>query len=197
MQWPDYNLGVPTQSRLSRISSTHILFLLAVGLPLVVSLAYLSVGAHTPSGAPMLPLDDAYIHLQYAWQAAHGQFLHYNPGDTPTSGATSLLYMLLLALGFLAGIGKETMPFVTLVFGVALFAGSSLTLADLARRAARWVGISENLSAFAAVILFAGSGWMAWSFLSGMETGLLITLVVIALWAQVTRRLKLMVVSSA
>jgi hypothetical protein len=144
----------------------------------------------------MLPLNDAYIHLQYAWQAARGQFMQYNPGDTPTSGATSLLYMLLLALGFLAGLSKETMPAAVLVLGVALYVISSVTLADLARRTARQLGLDEKVATLAAIILFAGSGWMAWSFLSGMETGLLIALVSVTLWAQLTRRLTLMAIAS-
>ena len=115
----------------------------------MVSATFIRAGARTPNGAPVLPLDDAYIHLQYAWQASRGQFMQYNPGDTPTSGATGLLYVLLLALGFLAGIGKDAMLSVV------------------------------------------------WSFLSGMETGLLVALVIIALWAQVTRRFAIMAASSA
>ena len=171
--------------------------LVAIGLPLVVSAIYLRLGARTPAGSPMLPLDDAYIHLQYAWQAARGQFMQYNPGDVPTSGATSLLYLLVLAGGFLAGISKDSMPWAVLGLGLALYVTSSILLTDLARRTARMLGLNEIISTLLAVILFAGSGWMAWSFMSGMETGLLITLVSLALWAQVTRRLGLMVIAGA
>jgi hypothetical protein len=193
----DYNPGVPITFHSLRLSSAHVVFLLAVGLPFVVSMAYLNAGARTPSGALMLPLDDAYIHLQYAWQAAHGHFLQYNTGETPTTGATSLLYVLMLALGFLTGIGKDAMPSAILVLGAALFVASTVTLADLARHLARLVGVDANLSSLAAIALFAGSGWMAWSFLSGMETGLLFTLGVVGLWAHVTRRIKLMALASA
>jgi len=166
--------------------------LLAAGLPLILSALYFNAGARTAAGLPMLPLDDAYIHLQYAWQAAHGQFMQYNPGDTPTSGATSLLYMLLLAAGFSLGLGKDMMPALVVFTGTVRFALSTVTLADLARRAARLLGVSEDLSALATILLFGGSGWMAWCFLSGMETGLLIALVSLALWAQVTRRMALL-----
>lgn len=121
--------------------------LLAAGLPLFLSALYFNAGARTPAGLPMLPLDDAYIHLQYVWQAAHGQFMQYNPGDTPTSGATSLLYMLLLAAGFSLGLGKDMMPALVVLAGTLLFVFSTVTLADLARRAARLLGVSEDLSA--------------------------------------------------
>ncbi len=48
-----------------------------------------------------MPLDDAYIHFQYARSIATGQPYAYNPGLPPTSGATSFLYPYLLALGYL------------------------------------------------------------------------------------------------
>ncbi len=192
-----YNPRVIAVARRIQRSSELIIRLLAIGLPLVVSAAYLRLGARTPAGSPMLPLDDAYIHLQYAWQAAHGQFMQYNPGDAPTSGATSLLYLLLLASGFLAGFSKDSLPWAVLGLGLVLYVASTLLLTDLARRAARALGIDENLSAVLALALFAGSGWMAWSFMSGMETGLLIAFVSLVLWAQVTRRLTLMVIAGA
>ena len=39
-------------------------------------------------GEILMPLDDAYIHFQYAKQTANGHPYIYNPGDDPTSGAT-------------------------------------------------------------------------------------------------------------
>ena len=47
---------------------------------LLSGLLFLGYGAHTADGAPVLPLDDSYIHLQYAEQAAHGHFFQYNTG---------------------------------------------------------------------------------------------------------------------
>jgi hypothetical protein len=145
----------------------------------------------------MLPLDDAYIHLQYAWQAAQGQFMHYNPGAAPTSGATSLLYVWLLAAGFALGISRAALPTVEVAVGALLFVVSTFLVTDLARRAARLVGQNPPLTALLALALFGGSGWMAWCFLSGMETGLLITLACLALWALSTGRPALLAVAGA
>lgn len=174
-----------------KLLAAHFILIFAVALSLTVSTLYLSTGAQTSSGEPVLPLDDAYIHLQYAWQAAHGQFLQYNPGEMPTTGATSLLYMILLALVFWAGISKETMPTIVLALGVSLFILSSVLITQLARHLAKRIGINEKFFALISAGLFAGSGWMAWGFLSGMETGLLIALVIALLWAYITRRTKL------
>jgi hypothetical protein len=169
--------------------------LLLLTIPLITALAatigglfVFSHAARLPDGTPTLALDDSYIHLQYAWQTAQGHFLQYNTGDAPTTGATSLLYMLLLAGGFAFGISRQAMPGVVLIFGGILFVLTAALLSDLARRVADRAGLSPAwLAGLLAGLLFAGSGWMAWSFLSGMETGLLILLVTGTLWASVRR----------
>src|SRR5262245_54825234 len=56
---------------------------------------------------PVMPLDDTYIHFQYARAIAQGQPLHYNPDQPATSGATSLLYPALLAVGYIIGFSGE------------------------------------------------------------------------------------------
>nr|MCU0475215.1 hypothetical protein [Anaerolineae bacterium] len=75
------------------------LLLLAAGM---VS-AMLAGAARGADGWPLMPVDDAYIHFQYAKQAATGQPFVYVAGDPATSGATSLVYPWLLAGGWLLG----------------------------------------------------------------------------------------------
>jgi hypothetical protein len=163
-------------------------------LALISGVVMLNQGAANADGVPALALDDAYIHLQYGWQAGHGHFLQYNTGDPPSTGATSLLYMLLLAGGFALGITRDAMPGILLGGGLILFPVGAALLADLTRRAAEGLyrrAPYDNtplpvFPAWSAGLLaggiFAGSGWMAWAYLSGMETGLLITLIIAALW---------------
>ncbi len=105
-------------------------------LAVVSGLTVLSQGARLADGSAVLPLDDAYIHLQYGWQASQGHFLQYNTGDTPTTGATSLLYLLLLAGGFALGIARTAMPDVMRGLGLILFPLAAALLADTARRLA-------------------------------------------------------------
>ncbi len=145
----------------------------------------------------VLPLDDSYIHLQYGWQAAQGDFLEYNPGDPPAAGATSLSYMLLLALGFVAGVSRASAPTMTLIIGIISFALSAALIADTARQLALRLGLSPGSTGLLAGLWFAGSGWMAWASLSGMDTGLLILFVSGALWASGTQRLRLAVLCAA
>src|SRR5512145_661208 len=69
----------------------------------VVFLAYVCASLTAGRGEPVMPLDDVYIHFQYAKQIAAGQPYVYNPGLPPSSGATSFLYPYLLAVGYLLG----------------------------------------------------------------------------------------------
>lgn len=151
-------------------------------------------GARLADGTPALTLDDSYIHLQYAWQTAQGHFLQYNTGDAPSTGATSLLYMLLLAGGFVLGISRQAMPAIALISGSTLFIISAALIADLACRLAQQSQCENSTIPAWGVgllvgVLFAGSGWMAWAYLSGMETGLLIILVIGTLWGVMTHRM--------
>lgn len=167
-------------------SPAPVLIPLAAALAALASAAiFYGAGAKMPGGVPVFPLDDSYIHMQYGWQAAQGHFLQYNTGDAPTTGATSLLYMLLLAAGFALGISREAMPAAAAGVGLASFALSAALVADAARRAAISAGEHTHaaLAGLLAGLLFAGSGWMAWMALSGMETGLYVLLVTAALWA--------------
>ena len=137
--------------------------LIAALLALVSGLVVLSQGVSLPDGSRVLPLDDAYIHLQYAWQAAQGHFLEYNTGDVPTTGATSLLYLLILAGGFALGITRTAMPGVMLAGGLGLFVLGAALIADLGWRMARRVGASlpfpNWIPGLLVGLLFAGSGW--------------------------------------
>lgn len=141
-----------------------------------------------PDQRILLPLDDSYIHLQYGWQAAQGHFLQYNTGDHPSTGATSLLYMLLIALGFSLGVSRDAMPVVILSVGAVCFASSAVLITDAGRRLAERLGLPVTLVSVLSGLWFAGSGWMAWAFLSGMETGLLMLFISGALWAVLARR---------
>src|SRR5689334_8068147 len=49
------------------------------------------------AGGPAAPLDDTFIHLQFARGFARGRFFEYVAGEGFSSGATSLLWPLLLA----------------------------------------------------------------------------------------------------
>ena len=49
------------------------------------------------------PLDDVFIHFDYARAAAEGHPFEWFAGNGYSSGNTSLLYPFVLAVGYLAG----------------------------------------------------------------------------------------------
>jgi len=117
------------------------------------------------------PLDDSWIHLQFARNLANGAGLSYNPGELVT-GSTAPLWTALLSLLYL-------LPASTVVVGAKLL-GTALHLAgiDAVWRLARALEIGRRGAALAA-FLFLATPWMVWSALSGMEIPLFILL---SLW---------------
>ena len=77
--------------------------ILPVRAPLVVGIvvvaSFLGLMLWTTEGHFVAQLSDLYVVAQYARALAEGHPFRYNAGEAPTSGATSLLYMLLLAVG--------------------------------------------------------------------------------------------------
>ncbi len=121
-------------------------------------------------GGMGFPLDDSWIHLQFAKNLAAGQGLSYNPGVAST-GSTAPLWTALLALGFLVPGGAIL---VSKLLGVALH----LVAVDASYVLARRLGLSQGLAALAGLLTLA-TYWLVWSALSGMEIPLFLAL---SLW---------------
>src|SRR5687768_15604817 len=119
--------------------------------------------------APLMPVDDAYIHFQYARQAAVGEPFVYNTGQDPSSGATSLLYPFVLAIGSkLDFTGLSLGYWAYLVGALALFASALIVrAASLAAGLPQWLAILMGLSV-------AAWGPFVWHAFSGMETALVV-----------------------
>ncbi len=149
-------------------------------------LAYISASLAAGRGTLLLPLDDVYIHFQYARQLAQGQSYIYNPGDPPTSGATSFIYPYVLAAGYLSGFHDLALGAWALGVGALALAGSMwlVYLLVRARAGPLWLGAG-------AACAFGLTGSSAWHFMSGMETGLLVFFTLFTLYAVVTTRLRL------
>ena len=76
-----------------------------VGLCLIASIA---IGSFVVMSAKLNhavnpPLDDSYIYYQYAKQIARGQLFRYQDGDQVSTGSSSILYPILVAPFWLAG----------------------------------------------------------------------------------------------
>ncbi len=110
------------------------------------------------------PLDDTYIHLQYAKLLSQGHPFHYVAGEGYTTGATSPLYIVLLAPFFWVGLGT---PALTYAIGAISLAAAA---AGAGLAAGRIAGGLRAALAAAALVLVCGS--VDYNALSGMETGL-------------------------
>jgi hypothetical protein len=119
------------------------------------------------------PLDDSFIHLQFARNLAAGHGLSYNPGQIVT-GSTAPLWTALLALLFLL---PGSVFLWVKIFGIALY----LAGVDATRRLATELGLSPGLATLAAALTLA-TGPLVWSALSGMEVPLFVLL---SLWGTI------------
>jgi uncharacterized protein YqgC (DUF456 family) len=149
-----------------------------LALALLVILGFLGARAWL-AGETSLPLDDPFIYFQYARQAAHGEFLRYTPGSPRSCGATSLLYLFVCSAAYLLGFRNEGMILFTDLLGVVLFLVSTAACWHLGRR------LGGRETGHAAALLFVLNGPLAWHFLSGMETGLFSTALLLVMWAWV------------
>ncbi len=124
-----------------------------------------------------VPLDDAWIHFQFARNLARGDGLSFNPGQ-PTPGSTAPLWTLLLAAIYLIGgrfpiAGQALSAICYLAMLTATYAlGKRVT----GRRRAAWL----------AGMVVAVNGRMVWAGLSALETCLFAALSLLAIGAHLS-----------
>lgn len=159
-------LDRPDASARPRTPGPRALFLL-LAFGLLAAGSYLAVEGFLLSSLSGLPLDDSWIHLQFARNLAHGDGLAYNPGQLVT-GSTAPLWTALLSVLFL--LPGDVVLWVKL-FGILLYlAGGAATW-----RLARDLGLGPGLAALAGGLTL-GTSWLVWSALSGMEIPLFVLL---------------------
>jgi hypothetical protein len=143
--------------------------LASLGFALPALIATLAIGALTIQGVlakcghAAVPLDDAFIHFQYAKRLATGHFFSFSEGDGFSSGATSLLWPLALAPLYLVGLRGQRI--IWAAWALSWFALFGLAV-ETYRLAERLAGRGAALAAAAMVICFGGYVWCA---TSGME----------------------------
>lgn len=144
---------------------------------------YVAVSLNAGDGQPVMPVDDAYIHFQYARQIARGQFYAYNPGLPATSGATSFLYPYVLAVGYVLGFQGLNLGLWAMSIGALALLGAAWAV----YRLTRLFGVAPGLAALVmSAFIFTGS--VSWHFMSGMETGLIVCFTLWTFYAFATRQ---------
>ncbi len=114
-------------------------------------------------GEPAVPLDDTYIHFQYARAWAELHPLRYGPGADPAPGATSLLWPLALAPFWAAGLRGTLLVWPAWALGFVSLGLLALETRRLAQ------GLTSRESALAAGAMVLAFGGLVWCAGSGME----------------------------
>jgi hypothetical protein len=166
---------MPSSPAAGRLSLPWIILCLLPGLCLV---AYYEMEARAVTAAGF-PLDDAWIHAQFARNIATGHGFSYTGGQW-VAGSTAPAWTLLLALGYLA---VPNMVIVGKVLGFALQAATAVAAA----RFGGWLSESRVV-AFASGAVTASVPIMVWGAVSGMEVPLAAFLVVAGVYLHLRHR---------
>ena len=154
-----------------------------VGLGACLLAAVVVVGFYRHEGGSGYPLDDSWIHLTFARHLARGEGFGANPHQS-TPGATSPLWVVLLAAGFLLGADHSVWPWflAALLLGTAAFLCSRI-IVEARRRAAEPPHATLDLCALLCGLTVALLGPLVWSAAGAMEVPLFSALVAATLLA--------------
>ena len=121
------------------------------------------------------PLDDVFIHFDYARATARGYPFQWSEGNGYSSGNTSVLYPFVLAAGYWGGFrGEQLMVWAAIVAMV-----STATFVWCAGRLFRELPAATQFLAPLAIFSVGALGWSLWS---GMEVALFLGLWGVAAW---------------
>jgi hypothetical protein len=152
----------------------HIVIALAV---MLVFVGYFLWNEHQAAGKLGFPLDDSWIHAQFARNLALGHGFSYNQG-VPASGSTAPLWTLVLSIGHLVT-GEAVLS--AKVLGVLFLVLTVLLVYALVR-----VIAGDAREALFAAVVTASLSRLVWAGLSGMEVTLAVALTLAGMLAHVT-----------
>jgi hypothetical protein len=135
------------------------------------------------------PLDDVFIHFDYARATAHGHPFEWVAGNGYSSGNTSITYPFVLAIGYLAGFRQER-----LMLWAAIVAATCVLSVLLAVRHA-WLalgapGATLRATTYLLPPALLGIGALDWTLWSGMEVAFFLSTWALGLMAYVTLALE-------
>lgn len=145
-----------------------------LALVVLLAAALLAVFAYRVHAGAGYPLDDSWIHLAYAKNFITGNGFAATAGE-PTPGATSPLWVTLLAPGFLFGEVHDTWPWLlgALLLGLCAFRAWMVT---------RWlIGREAMLLPLACGLCVALNGPLVWSAAGAMEVPLFAALILLTI----------------
>ncbi len=126
------------------------------------------------------PLDDPWIHLNFARNIAEYGSYSYYKNEMVTAGSTSPLYTLILAAGFLITKNEYLLSY---ALGILFFSLASIAIFLLSQNL-----FSENWLGIIAALIFAFDRWLNFFADSGMETSLYVLLLILVYYFYLKRR---------
>jgi hypothetical protein len=130
------------------------------------------------------PLDDVFIHFDFARAAARGHPFEWVEGNGYSSGNTSLLYPFVLALGYVAGFRElRLMVWAAIVAAVSVFGVLLVARRLFFPRGRHRADARTRALSYALPPLVLSVGALDWSLWSGMEVALFLGVWALALAA--------------
>ncbi len=154
----------PTNEQRRARGALALWYAAAIGVVLAAAAAFY-VPALRRTGVWPAPLDDVYIHFDFARSIAVGHPFEWVPGNGYSSGATSIAYPFVLAIGYFVGFRGVWLGVFAAAIACACVVDFARSLLSLARGAPAWVGF-----VFAPLVLCVPL--VDWSLFSGMEVAL-------------------------
>ncbi len=152
-----------------KLQPRHVVVTILLLAGLLMSVLTASFAYYT-NGSFGFPLDDPWIHLQFAKNLHdYGSFSYYKD-EMATSGSTAPLYTLILAAGFFVTNNEMVLSY---VLGVACFLIGAAFMFRLSEK----IFSGGMVAAVTATLLFVLEPRLQWVALSGMETTLFILLI--------------------
>lgn len=116
------------------------------------------------------PLDDVFIHFDYARAAAEGHPFEWFAGNGYSSGNTSLLYPFVLAVGYVAGFrGELLMKWAAIVAMTSTFVVLWIARDFIVRSLTTKRSDIARVTSYLVPPMFLALGALDWSLWSGME----------------------------
>lgn len=137
-------------------------FAFALVPALAVALSFWLPARNAARGWFPSPLDDVYIHFDFARALATGHPFEWIPGQGYSSGETAPLYAVILAVGHLVGFHGRALGLWAAIVAV-------LSVASLVRSTARLVAPLPWYSTALLAVLPLAFGIVDWALFSGME----------------------------
>ena len=163
-----------------KLQSKHVVMTILLLVGLLMSVLTASFAYYT-NGSFGFPLDDPWIHLQFAKNLHDYGSFSYFKDEIATSGSTAPLYTLILAAGFFVTNNEMVLSY---VLGVVCFLAGAAFMFRLSER----LFSGGMIMAVTAVLLFVLEPRLQWIALSGMETTMFVLLILASMHYYLSER---------